>query len=564
MEVSISGNRFVVQGSELEKSETLKLPGAGPLRDGNVSMALNFMSYRLLSENFKVDWSEDAQHWLGRFEDIKERGRAINNGEAEPEWDLPDLWETQKLAIQRIMDYGSAAIFDDRGMGKTRTVLEVIRRSQTIERRPALIVTSRRLRSVWRRDCADWWDASEMVLPEGKTWSEAAAEIGSATITVVTYQSLMNKDVMVAIKKLDPYFTVIEEAHNVKKRNKTNVKKKADGSVLKRTPTLSGLVRSLPGTCRLVLTGTPTPNYWHEAWPLLNFVSPKEFSSFWTMIETVGKVTENFWGGKDIDSKIHRMDIWKDVWDRWVIRRERQGRTTIWDFVPVELSRKEKLAYQEMHQTMRVEREDQTLDAKNQLDQATKLQQLAGGYGTWDTFVDSDGIMKSKYKISEPSSKTETLIEMLEGLDRAVVFTRFRDRANFVAERINAESSLEAIVISGGQTEKQTDDLLDRFARETSIVAVCVFGTVSEGRNELVAAQDIFFLDWITATGVDQAVDRLDRPGQKGQVRAVTLYAEGTIDELTIDRERRKVIPLRRAIGSKLAWSYLVDTDPFA
>ena len=518
------------------------------------------MSLTLLKELFNItSTSQELTKWVMDFQRIERLGEVIHDGTIEAKDYSPDLWEDQALAIERILRYGSLGLFDDRGKGKTRVVLEAIRRSQADGARKAIVVTSRRLRSVWRRDCERWWAADQIVLPEGRIWSEAADQIGDATITVVTYQALLNADVVKAIKELDPYFAIVEEAHNVKKRARTNKKVDARGRVT-RTPTLSGAVRKLPGTVRIAVTGTPMPNYWWEVWPLLNFVAPHEFSSFWQMIEVVGKVTENYWGGKDIDSRVLRPELWYRMMNRWTVRRERTGRNTIWDFVPVELSSKERVAYRSMQKDMIVEQDGMVLDAKNVLDQATKLQQLAGGLGTWKTWVDGDGIMRSRYSISAPSSKTEVLLDMLRGLHRAVVFTRFRNRAEFVASEIEKELEVEAIVISGGQTENMTDQLLDRFMHdEVPLVAVCVFGTISEGVNELVAAQDVFFLDWITVSQVEQAVDRLDRPGQKGQVRAVTLYSTGTVDELAIDRERNKVIPLRIAIRSKDGWRYLVD-----
>jgi ERCC4-related helicase len=150
----------------------------------------------------------------------------------------------------------------------------------------------------------------------------------------------------------------------------------------------------------------------------------------------------------------------------------------------------------------------------------------------------------------------------LDGLDRSVVFTRFRNRAEYVAERIEQELGYEVLLMVGGITEKKQKELLDRFADplNRNLVAVCVYGTISEGVNELVASRDILLLDWYTAKDAAQAVDRLDRPGTKHDiVRATVLYAEGTIDELMIDRSSMRVLPIKEVLRTPDAYAFLLD-----
>jgi SNF2 family DNA or RNA helicase len=404
-----------------------------------------------------------------------------------------------------------------------------------------------------------------VVSPRARVWSEAVDQIGSAPVTILTYESLQNEDVHDAVCGLDVEWLVLEEAHNLKKRHTHNKKENEDGKEI-RTDTKSGLARSLPGRRRIAVTGTPMPQRWHEVWTLLNFVAPNVFTSFWQFVEGIGDVSVNFWGGKEISHEILRPEIWDAIFDRWIILRDRShARQTVWDFVPIELSDVEKKAYRQMQKEMRALKENgEMLDAPNQLAQATRLEQLAGGLGIWNTSYHGDGRLRSTYLPASPSSKTEVLLDMLSGLQRAVVFTRFRKRAEYVAERVSLDlPETEAILITGGVSEAETTKRLSEFKDTTKFpdpqVAICVFGTISEGVNELVSAQDIFFLDWSTTKDVAQAADRLDRPGQKGLVRAVTLYAVGTIDEITIDRESFKMVPIREALKTPDAWSFLLD-----
>ena len=319
--------------------------------------------------------------------------------------------------------------------------------------------------------------------------------------------------------------------------------------------------RSLPGRKRIALTGDPAPNRWHEIWTLLNFVAPDVFTSYWQFVEVLGSVNESFWGGKVISERVLRMDIWNEVWDRWVVSRKKLSINQTWEFVPVTLSEPERKAYESMAKEWNVvnPKNNTRLDASTHLARLVRLQQLAGGLGEWETFEDESGRLVSTYHHADPSAKVDELIVRLTGLRRAVVFTRFRDRAEYVADRILGWGLAEPLLITGKVSEKESNQRLQRFHSPTDepLVAVCVYGTVSEGVNELVSAQDIFFLDWGTAKDVSQAADRLDRPGQRGKVRCWVLYSEGTVDEGAIDREARKVRPLRDALRSPEGWKYL-------
>ena len=557
---TIQGNRFVVSVHTSLVNTMLALPGANKRKGGEITLPLNLISWHLLHDVDFLLFDELCNRWYAQELAIIDVGAQVNNRTLET-WEQSDLWEWQAQALVRLR-LGSVALFDDRGLGKTRVVVEAIRESEA----PAVVVTSKRLRHVWREACGLWWRPDAVVAPTSDTWSQAVDQIGTKPITILTYESLMNEDVHDAVSELDPHWLVLEESHNLKKRSRTNKKvsfNEFGDEVVVKTDTMSGLVRSLPGQVRVAVSGTPAPNVWHEIWTPLNFVAPDVFTSFWQFVEGIGDVSVNFYGGKEIDIEVYRDDIWSEIFDRWIILRDRSiDRRTIWDFAPVELSKKEREAYQQMQKDMRVEMDGQTLDAPNVLAQAIRLQQLAGGLGEWETYQDEEGKTKSTYQHADPSAKVDELLERINGLDRAVVFTRFRNRAEYVAERIENELGVEVLLMVGGISEKNQKNLLDRFMdlRNRNLVAVCVYGTISEGVNELVVSRDILLLDWYTAKDVAQAVDRLDRPGLKHEsVRATVLYAKGTIDELMIDRSSFRVIPLKEILRTPDAYAYLLN-----
>ena len=555
--VEIKSTRFVISGNDHIRRGALKLHGASPRKDGAVTLPLNVLSWYQITEALspkRHEYSDEVLRWRRSEERLRALGRSINKQVFE-RWDMPDLWEWQSQALARF-EHGSVCLFDDRGLGKTRTTIEAVRASQIAGLASAVIITSKRLRDVWRADAERWWGAGRVVLPRGQRWSDAAGQIGDAEITVLTYDSILNSDIVAAIVELDPEWLVLDEAHNLKKRARQNLNKETGD----KTSTKSGALRKLPGRRRVALTGTPMPQRWHEVWTLLNFVAPETFTSYWQFVEVLGEVRESFWGGKDISEDIKRTDIWEEVYDRWIVARPRPRSGKRWDFQPVTLSPIEARAYEAMQKDMRVEREGQVLDASNTLAQLVRLQQLAGGLGEWDTSEDPTGRVRSSYQHARPSAKLDALTDLIVGLDRVVVFTQFRNRAEFYAAEIGTH---DVLLFTGAVSEIETANRLARFASgdETLMVAMCVYGTISEGVNELVSAHDIVFLDWRTVKDVEQAADRLDRPGQTTEVRCITLYSEGTIDEAAIDREADKVRPLREILRSPEGWAYLIGWD---
>lgn len=558
--IDLEGSRILISPrDDYERARGLRLAGSSWRKSGHVTLPLNVLGWHQCTESFPVErheYSEAILWWREIESEITRHGASINDRSL-PVWDMPDLWEHQAQAIDRLARYGSACLTDDRGMGKTRVVVEAFRRSSPTT---AVIVCAKRVRAQWMADIERWWGPGRSVAPSAGTWSEASVEVGSAQVTVLTYDSILNDDVREAVEALDPEWLVVDEAHNIKKRARKNKREDDEGNVTK-TVTKSGAARALPGQNRIAITGTPMPNVWHEVWTLLNFVAPETFTSYWHFVETLGQVNESFWGGKDISETVVRKDIWQELFDRWIISRNRPQTGKVWDFVPVELGDKEAEAYRSMTEDWAVEMNGQKLDAATHLARLTRLQQLAGGLGEWETYEDETGKTVSHYTHADPSSKTDRLIEMLEGLDRAVVWTRFRDRAEYVTKRIAHDTDLEPLLITGSTTETATSLALARFedSRQGPFVAVCVYGTISEGINELVSASDVFFLDWTTVKDVTQAADRLDRPGQTRQVRCVTLYSKGTIDEVAIDREAGKVRPIRELLRDPRAWQFLEE-----
>ena len=220
--IGIDQNRITIDGKPHERRAVLQLSAAGPRKHTDlVTMPLNLLSWHQLTEALPVaahEYSQELLGWRANELRIIAVGAAVNARDLET-WEAPDMWEWQAQAKARL-DLGSCAIFDDRGMGKTRSTIEAIRASRMVSEEHAVVVCGKRLRGVWKAATEMWWASDKVCLPTGKTWSEAADQVGDAPITVLTYDSLFNDDIHKAVTKLDPEWLIIDEAHNLKKRNR--------------------------------------------------------------------------------------------------------------------------------------------------------------------------------------------------------------------------------------------------------------------------------------------------------------------------------------------------------
>jgi SNF2 family DNA or RNA helicase len=128
-----------------------------------------------------------------------------------------------------------------------------------------------------------------------------------------------------------------------------------------------------------------------------------------------------------------------------------------------------------------------------------------------------------------PSAKIKVLEEQIEDLDKAVVFTQFREEVCLLAKDFAAYNP---VVITGDTDKKERNELVKRFQEDPSCrLFIGTLGACREGLT-LTAASHCFFLDeeWAEAYNI-QAEDRLYRIGQKQTVNIYRYRCVNTIDE---------------------------------
>jgi SNF2 family DNA or RNA helicase len=282
---------------------------------------------------------------------------------------------------------------------------------------------------------------------------------------------------------------------------------------------------------RWALTGTPTLNTPGDLWAIGRFYDPDTYGDsrhkwhnrFVDYIETQ-------WGPKDIGLRKDRRPEFNAWFDMTFIRRTKDEVLDLPELTyqtrELELTSKQKSAYNRMVDDMIVAVEGGVLLATDPLALLTRLSQIASATPVVDE-LDVVGL-------DLPSNKVAALLEILDEMDddrQLVVFAQSRKLIE-LAEGELLRKGIGTVSITGRVKAEQRDMNVSTFQSGGARVALCTLGAGSEGIN-LYAADTAVFLQRSYAYGMNQqAESRIHRNGQTAdKVTIIDLVSKGTLDE---------------------------------
>ena len=201
-----------------------------------------------------------------------------------------------------------------------------------------------------------------------------------------------------------------------------------------------------------------------------------------------------------------------DVWDM----PER-----IFTMMPVQLSAKARKAYDDV---TKLKCKPWGFDVRTAGAQFPKLYQICSG------FIYQDG----GTVLDLGTAKDELLAQLLEGMDgKTVIFARFRQTIDRLCARYPDAVRYDGS--SKGATWEQ-------FVQDPSkALLITQYARGNAGLNLQCAHTIIFYETTQSALQLDQAQDRIYRPGQRNQCRYIYLYAQDTIEEKAFNSVRNGV-----------------------
>lgn len=416
-----------------------------------------------------------------------------------------------------------AALFDEPGLGKSAQML-------LAAKEPILVV------------------APAMVLDSGTWDDEVERWLPGADVTQVAYSSLTGR-VKTAKGGTKPtsvprpeyqrrWGTVIaDESHYLKGRRTS----------------WSLAFRKLQADRLFQATGTPIPNWAHEAFVSLQLAFPEEadkgerLGSYWR------------WAGEWFDVGPTRFspmavgDLRKDrTWQQfrdanWNGRMLLRLRKDCLDLPPltvqpwrVKMGASQTKAYRELKRDFITWLDSGTeVVAWNQAAQFIKLLKAATGLAVLDPNADLLG----------GSAKLKALAAILEDRPRpTLVVAHFRDSVAASA-RVARELGLDTMVVDGSTSKTARKQAIRAFQSGSLPVLCATLDTISEGMT-LTAADQIIRVErsWRPSRN-EQVIRRLHRIGQTRPVQVIDLITEGTLDQRVLQLLEQKTDQQMKALG---------------
>ena len=299
---------------------------------------------------------------------------------------LPQLWQHQKDAISRAGD--RFALFFDPGCGKTRTAIELYKKSRKpyVKGGKALIFAPLNVCRNWQNELEQYLQLPfSTYLVAGQTKQNKLAVLNQFRDSPVTdhmflicnTESLRGAEYRSLLYTCGASFVIADESHNFKSYNSLQTKG------------LIGVAASLKPAQLYLLTGTPAPQGEMDLW-----------STFYLL----GKTKDGFflWRRKHFYDKNESRRGTKSYWPDYQITNA--SKTTLHTLLAscsatakkdevldlpellrtnmyAELSKEQKRHYETMHEYLfAVDEEGNELNAANFLSRSLRLQQITAGF----------------------------------------------------------------------------------------------------------------------------------------------------------------------------------------
>jgi SNF2 family DNA or RNA helicase len=296
---------------------------------------------------------------------------------------------------------------------------------------------------------------------------------------------------------------------------------------------------------KLAMSGTPWRENLTRTWGTMNWLHPKQFSSYWKFAEQQFGVTQNRFGDRIIGKRPLSEAAFQDAIRPYYLARtklqvapqlkpiEYAGTPPIGNpdgpaGVYIDLDAKQLKAYREVEDDGLVRFDDGTVMLVNgNLAELTRMKQFATAYGKWNR---ADG-----FRPVLPSNKLEWILEFLEEREelngKIVIASQYTRIVNLFTNAIR-KAGWEVVTITGEDNQKQRDFAQDIFMDGSPRVAFINMFAGGEA-IDLSAADEMIFVDEPWTDDVrTQAENRIQSLAKRQQLYVYRLRSAGTIDEI--------------------------------
>lgn len=461
-------------------------------------------------------------HTDGGYAEFKEKTKAAYALNPEiPQGMTATLRDYQKEGFRwmcRLDAWGAGAcLADDMGLGKTLQALTFL--TYKADKGPSLVVMPKSVILNWASEAERFAPKLNIIVLNKVAKRQSVIHNAKENDVLLCTYGLLTTEYS-ALTRKEWNVICLDEAHQIKNRQTI----------------ASQTAMELKAKSRIMLTGTPLQNNLAELWNLFQFLNPG-------LLGPWARFRDNFII-PPLDKR-HLM-LLKDLTTPFILRRTKKEVLTelpekIVDKYLVELNDEERKVYEEMrrlaevkfkrHKSKKEREEAKTLDI-NFFAELMKLREAACDMR----------LVHEKW--AEPSSKTVTLMELLESItenpeNNVLIFSQFTSYLEMIKPELK-KRKWDFLYLDGQTPMEKRQDMVDQFQKGQCRLFLSSLKAGGLGIN-LTAANYVILLDpWWNPAIENQAMDRTHRLGQKRVVTVIRLVSSQTIEEKILTLHEKK------------------------
>ena len=499
-----------------------------------------------------------------------------------------DLFPHQRAGVKFLAIARRALLADEPGLGKTAQAIRALKELQDRGEDvfPALIVCPNTLKKNWKREFERWWPGVDVEVIKGSATQRRKIFENEADVYVINWESLRSHSRLsgygsIALAKCtdcgghdDKVSENRCEVH-LRELNTIDFKAVIADEIHRSKEPKSKQTRALwaatgDADIRFALTGTPIANNVLDMWSILHWLSPDEWPSKTRWIDRMINTMMNAFGGMMVLGVKPHME--QEFYAAINPRMRRMLKQKVLPWLPdmlferkdVEMSTKQKKAYDQMRDLMIAELEDgESVTAPSPLTQTIRLLQFASSFA--EMSVD-ETTGESKVTLIGPSCKVDAVMDDIKngdfGDDSVAVCAVSRQ----LIDLLSAEMTKEKIphgLITGAQTEDERQQAVDDF--QSGKIKWILFTAQAGGVGiTLTAARRLIMLQrpW-SLVDHKQALDRVHRIGSEihDSIMITDYVTEGTIEERVIQVLETKADNFEQIVRDKAQLLSLLKDD---
>jgi SWI/SNF-related matrix-associated actin-dependent regulator 1 of chromatin subfamily A len=406
-----------------------------------------------------------------------------------------DLFPFQEEGIRFALEHEGTLIADEMGLGKTVQAIGVINEDPTI--RKIIIVSPASMRIPWRREL--------------ERWLSRPLSIAVVGVDVGFVQTLFSKDVLIInwdrlnrlTKELSAFTYDLCESHYAK-----SLEAKRTGAAL-----------AIKARRRIALSGTPILSRPIEIYPVLSWLSPREWPAdqWFQFAERYCGARHNGFGW-DLSGASNLPELSQRLRSTVMIRRTK---AQVLPQLPTKLRTVVEL-YPDPEMKRILKREMKAFE--------TRFLRVDHESIDWDDLA----VVRHETALAKVPLVVQYAAELLDGgVRKIVIFAWHRD---VIARLADGLKRFGPVILVGGMAPQVRQNSIDAFQDDSSVwVFIGNIQAAGTGITLAPASSVCLFaeLSWVPAE-ISQCEDRLHRIGALDSVTVQHLVLEGSLDAIMV------------------------------